>query len=863
MAKIRIKTDFIVRWGILTRGEAISLEGRDLRLEMNTPAHTSVEIPFSIEGNVLVIRVAPEVQTSVGTYSFTLWENHAKAGQTPLDKCSAFCLVSKSCKADMEDDNIEVEPVLELDTDDMSFAPISVGGGAIEIDAELSLESENAVQNKVVTEAINGVAQKAETAQNTADTNKKTLANLMGDGSGSIAYQIAQAIASIVANAPEAFDTLKEIADYIASDKTGAADLNNRISANATAISKETTRATTEEKNIRALAEANKQAIENLAGSGGGSGGGSVVIVVDPALSETSENPVQNAAITAGINEAEQNAKDYTDDQLKNYTKTEDLPEIPAMPDLSGYATKEELKNKVDKVAGKQLSTEDFTTLLKQKLDGLQNYDDTAITNALSDLQTAFNTLVSGDSTTAIKTFNEIIAFLSGIEDSESLDSIIASIEQQIAAKQDTIADLATIREGAGKGATAVQPSSLAKVATSGSYNDLSDKPTIPAAVTVDTTLSTTSTNPVQNKVVATGINAKYTKPSAGIPKSDLATAVQNSLGKAETALQTEQYKGTVTGVKINGTTNNPDANGLVDLGEISGGGESVQEVYVIDVNGEASEVYAGLKAAWDAGVKVYCVGSMGSAIPIIVEPTDDDAHTFMLMYSHIIPDEVYATINSAIAVMTIFQITAESVTILGNGQIPIGGSSGGSSGGSGAYAEVSHGTNDTTFELTPNTFHVWDEVASLTLTLGAETSGVANEYLFQFTSGATATTLTLPSDLVWANGEALAPEANKTYQVSIVNGYAVYIAFEQLPTNRITITNHNSSVTITSEYPVASDISVVMTYTDEDGTDRTESAPLYTGKSSLDWIVNYNVSGAISIESITPSVDASYKYIF
>lgn len=560
MAKIRIKTDFIVRWRILTRGEAISLDGRDLRLEMNTPAHTSVEMPFSIEGNVLVIRVAPEVQTQVGVYSFTLWENHAKAGQTPLDRCSAFCLVSKSCKADMDDDNIEVEPVLDLDTDDMTFAPISVGGGTIEIDAELSLESENAVQNKVVTAAINGVAQKAETAQNTANTNKNTLATLMGDGSGSIAYQIAQAIASIVANAPEAFDTLKEIADYIASDKTGAADLNNRISANATAISKETTRATTEEKNIRALAEANKQAIDILAGSGGGSGGGSVVIVVDPALSETSKNPVQNAAITAGINEAEQHAKDYTDDQLKDYTKTEDLPEIPAMPDLSGFATKQDLEGKVDKITGKQLSTEDFTTLLKQKLDSLRNYDDTAITNALSDLQTAFNTLVSGDSTTAIKTFNEIIAFLSGIEDSESLDSIIASIELQIAGKADT--------------------TSLAAVATSGSYNDLSDKPTIPTV------------------------------------------------------------------------------------------------------------------------------------------PTTDNV----------------------------------------------------------AYPMENH--TEATLEIAPNVMHIWGEVAALTVTLGAEVEGRANEYLFQFTSGATATTLTLPSTLTWANGEALAPEANKTYQVSIVNGYAVYLVF-------------------------------------------------------------------------------------
>ena len=47
-------------------------------------------------------------------------------------------------------------------------------------------------------------------------------------------------------------------------------------------------------------------------------------------------------------------------------------------------------------------------------------------------------------------------------------------------AKQDAISDLTTIRSGAQAGATAVQPSSLATVATTGSYNDLSNKPTIP-----------------------------------------------------------------------------------------------------------------------------------------------------------------------------------------------------------------------------------------------------------------------------------------------------------------------------------------------------------------------------------------------
>lgn len=54
-----------------------------------------------------------------------------------------------------------------------------------------------------------------------------------------------------------------------------------------------------------------------------------------------------------------------------------------------------------------------------------------------------------------------------------------------------------------------VKASDLATVATSGSYNDLTDKPTIPASATVDSELSSTSTNPVQNKVINAALNSK------------------------------------------------------------------------------------------------------------------------------------------------------------------------------------------------------------------------------------------------------------------------------------------------------------------------------------------------------------------
>ena len=133
---------------------------------------------------------------------------------------------------------------------------------------------------------------------------------------------------------------------------------------------------------------------------------------------------------------------------------------------------------------------------------------------------------------------------------SSEIEAILDSVE----GKQDVINDLEDIRQGAAKGATAIQDvsgkadkASLAKVATSGNYNDLSNKPTIPSAVTESTVSGWGFTK-------NTGT---YSKPSTGIPKTDLATAVQTSLGKADTALQsyTEQYKGTITGVSANGTS--------------------------------------------------------------------------------------------------------------------------------------------------------------------------------------------------------------------------------------------------------------------------------------------------------------------
>lgn len=52
---------------------------------------------------------------------------------------------------------------------------------------------------------------------------------LNGTGDGSVKYTVADAVATIVAQAPEDFDTLKEIADWIANDETGTINLIERV----------------------------------------------------------------------------------------------------------------------------------------------------------------------------------------------------------------------------------------------------------------------------------------------------------------------------------------------------------------------------------------------------------------------------------------------------------------------------------------------------------------------------------------------------------------------------------------------------------------------------------------------------------
>lgn len=143
---------------------------------------------------------------------------------------------------------------------------------------------------------------------------------------------------------------------------------------------------------------------------------------------------------------------------------------LQAIPD--GYATEEytreqvrhilnlmstALEGKVDKVDGKQLSTEDFTTALKEKLEAISSSGGGVDSEALQALSDRLDLIVSGGASGVIDSFADIVAFLMGINDSVKLKDMLDTLRESILRKQNTIEDLDAIRSGAALGATAVQ----------------------------------------------------------------------------------------------------------------------------------------------------------------------------------------------------------------------------------------------------------------------------------------------------------------------------------------------------------------------------------------------------------------------
>lgn len=375
----------------------------------------------------------------------------------------------------------------------------------------------------------------------------------------------------------------------------------------------------------------------------------------------------------------------------------------------------------------------------------------------------------------------------------------------------------------------------------------IKNKPTIPSAVTESTVSGWGFTK-------NTGT---YSKPSTGIPKSDLASAVQTSLEKADTALQsyTEQYKGTITGVSANGTSVATSGVANIPAASTSAYGVTKLSSATNSTSTSLAATASAVKAAYDLANSYK-----GTVTGVKINGTTKNPSSGVVDLGTVITSHQDISGKQDKLVSGTNIKTINGTSILGSGNIVISGGGGGSSSGSGAYAEVNHGTSDTTFTLTPNTFHVWDEVASLTLTLGSETSGVANEFLFQFTSGATATSLTLPNDIKWANDAPPTIAENKIYQVSVLKGMASVLEFDnavKLIENKVTVSISGTKYLVSLQYAAASDIVVKVRTVDGSISVSIPSGEISKSASAMAPMLD---SGAY-VEEVTPQSDSQYIY--
>lgn len=336
----------------------------------------------------------------------------------------------------------------------------------------------------------NAAISKEETDRKAAVAALQSLIDILNSDSnvdGSVSKTVADAVARVVAGAPEDLDTLKEIADYIASDKTGAAQLAAAISQLQTLTEKHTsdiagnasgvaenkagvaalkTLTAGHTKSIEDLGIAKQDALvsgtniktinnQSILGSGNISieGGGSTV-VVDDALSDTSENPVQNKVITTRITSIETS--------LASKANASDIPtKVSQLENDSTYQTKANLDT---------------------ALEGYAKTSDVNSKNALQDeaIQSKQDKLISG---TNIKTINN--------------QSLL------------------------GEGNISIESGT---------------------SITVDSELSTTSENPVQNKVITTKVNSLETSLGSKASQTDLdsLSSTVTTQGQTITSIQTE-----------------------------------------------------------------------------------------------------------------------------------------------------------------------------------------------------------------------------------------------------------------------------------------------------------------------------------
>lgn len=389
----------------------------------------------------------------------------------------------------------------------------------------------------------------------------------------------------------------------------------------------------------------------------------------------------------------------------------------------------------------------------------------------------------------------------------ETINDLNTDVAQLYEDKQDKIADLDTIRSGAEKGATAVQPSDL--------YNDNNGE-ILPRLIVK------------RGLIEDTEVGFTYALPFSS----------EESLGDADTTLATtdlaEQIARSVAYIEEEDSsfTRTRVKNGLLQV-EVDG---ELREIYALpnlddDLQGEADYVIATDKDIQQLDGKVYVwkptsfvlnstfnVSGVYSNIknskivildlntaryisaPITIDASGNitlnfvshTATSMQIITALISTDAKCTTSASNVTFPTLDEKeawsgkqdklvsgtnikTVNGESILGSGDITISGGSSG--GGSGAYPWVS--IEGDTIELMPNTYYTGDRGDPLNVILGEPLEDVTSEYVFMiYNASIDPLPVAFEEDIIWANG---APPFNSFCftEVSIIEYCGVWVEYK------------------------------------------------------------------------------------
>ena len=190
-----------------------------------------------------------------------------------------------------------VKDAYELASSKTSMTEVEAKGYAVKTEVDASIK---AVDDKI-------------TAANTAATelagrvsaNETAITTLNGTGEGSVTRTVADKIAEVVAGADKDFDTLKEIADWIMSDTTGAAKMQSDITSLKTLVGD--TAVATQIENALKVDGVDKYALAS-----------ELTVIADKAHEHANKTVLDGitAEKVTAWDAAEANANTYTDEQI-------------------------------------------------------------------------------------------------------------------------------------------------------------------------------------------------------------------------------------------------------------------------------------------------------------------------------------------------------------------------------------------------------------------------------------------------------------------------------------------------------------------------------------------------------------------